>query len=130
MSDNLSVKWLKKAQAEVNQDPAFRKLGSVDTVMGLKVGKSSYLVNFAGFSCHGVSKISADELRDADYVVEMTPAAWGKFVDGRRAGDGPDLAELDTLDGVVSASDPRKKMDFLRYHLSLQAFIDAGAAAA
>ena len=130
MSDNLSVKWLKKAQADVNQDPDFRALGSVDTQMGLKVGKSAFLVSFAGFTCHGVRKISADDLRDADFVVEMSAAAWNTFIDGRRRGEGPDLIELDTLDRVVKTNDPRKKLDFMRYHLSLQAFLDAGAAAA
>lgn len=123
----LSVKWLAKAQNLVNEDPAFRKLGSIDVDMALRVGNTLFMVNFAGFTCHGVAKLDPTDVRDADFVVEMTPAQWSQFVAGRARGDGPTLAELDTTDGVVRAEHPRKKLDFLRYHTSLQAFIDAGA---
>ena len=130
MSENLSARWLKKAQSDVNKDPMFRKLGSVDTSMALKVGKSAFLVSFEGFSCHGVRKIGAKEFREADFLVEMSPDAWTRFVNGRREGNGPTLAELDTTEGIVQAENPRKKLDFLRYQVSLQAFLDAGARAA
>lgn len=130
MSENLSAKWLKHAQRQVNDDPAFRKLGSVDANVGLKVDGSAFLVRFSGFSCHDVRKIAAKDLRDADFVVEMSRTAWSRYLDGRRDGSAPTLAALDVTDDVVKAADPRKKLDFLRYHLSLQAFIDAGAAQA
>jgi len=127
MSETLTAKWLKHAQDSVNSDPKFRKLGNIDTKVAIKVGKPAYLVDFSGFTCHGVRKISAGEVRDADYLIEMTPETWGTFLDGRRQGDGPSLAELDTAEGVVKAKTPRDKLDFYRYHLSLQAFLDAGA---
>ena len=130
MSAALSSKWLKAAQSQVNTDPAFRALGSVDTDMALKVGQTAYLVTFSGFSCYGVRKISSNELREADFVVEMSPKGWEIFVEGRRSGEGPSLAELDVTNDVVRVEDPRQKLEFLRYHLSVQAFIDAGARAA
>ena len=129
MSETLSAKWLKKAQSSVNEDPSFRKHGYVDTNMALKVGRSAFLVRFSGFSCHGVQKVSAEDLRDADFVVEMSQDRWDRFLAGRRQGDGPTLAELDTIEGIVKA-DPRSKLDFYRFHVSLQAFVDAGARAA
>jgi hypothetical protein len=130
MSGTLTARWLRKAQSCVNEDPAFRKLGSVDTTWAIKVGASAYLISFRGFSCHGVRKIAARDLRDADFLVEMTSEAWSQFIDGRRSGSGPTLTELDTVEGVVRTDNPRKKLDFLRYHLSVQAFLDAGARAA
>ena len=69
MSETLSVKWLKQAQNSVNQDPSFRIHGNVDTKMALKVGRSTYLISFEGFSCHGVQKIKQPEQREADFVV-------------------------------------------------------------
>ena len=129
MSETLTARWLKRAQSSVNQDPSFRKHGNVDTNMALKVGRSAFLIEFAGFSCHGVRKVTIQDLREADFVVEMSRPAWGKFLAGRRKGDGPTLAELDTLEDIVKA-EPRKKLDFYRYHVSLQAFFDAGARAA
>jgi hypothetical protein len=130
MATTLTAKWLKAAQNSVNGDTAFKKLGYVDTKPALKVGKAAFLINFEGFSCHGVQKIAVRDLRDADYLIEMSQEAWDAFLAGRRRGNGPTLAELDATDGVVKADDPRKKLDFYRYHISLQAFLDAGATAA
>jgi hypothetical protein len=127
--ETLSAKWLEKAQTAVNADPRFRKRGSIDVAMIVKVGASAYLVTFAGFSCHGVAKVTANEMRDADFIVTMSPDQWQRFIDGRRLGTGRTLLELDATDGIVTAVNPRKKLDFLRFHTSLQAFFDAGATA-
>lgn len=126
----LTAKWLKTAQNAVNEDPAFRALGNVDVNMGIKVGSAAFVVTFAGFSCHDVRKIKVADLRDADFVVEMSQNSWDSFLKGRTSGEGVTLAELDNVDGVVKAVNPRRKLEFLRYHISLQAFIDAGARAA
>ncbi len=124
MSD-LSVKTLKKAQGIVNDDAAFRHLGHVDLTMGIKVGKLTYLISFAGFSCSAVRKISANEIREADFMIEMSKTQWDAFIAGCRSGDGPSLAQLDSREYVVKAEDPRKKLQFLRYHNSIQAFFVA-----
>lgn len=126
----LTAKWLKGAQHAVNEDPAFRKLGSIDVAMGIKVGGSAFIVEFGGFSCHDVRKVKVSELRDADFVVTMTQAQWDGFLTGRRTGAGKTLVELDEVDPVITCGNPRDRLDFLRYHTSLQAFLDAGARAA
>ena len=123
----LSVKKLKKAQGFVNSDSGFRHLGNIDVKMGIKVGKSLYLVSFSGFSCHEVSKISHKEVREADFVVQMSPAQWHQFITGCRSGDGQSLVQLDASEYVVNAVDPRGKLEFLRYHTSIQAFFTAYA---
>lgn len=125
----LSTTWLETAKRAVNADPAFRKRGSIDTRMALKVDKSAYLVTFSGFTCHDVKALDGRDLRDADFTIEMSAAAWDRFLAGRRDGNGRTLAELDTTDGIVHAVNPRKKFDFQRFHTSLQAFFDAGASA-
>jgi len=121
--------WLKQAQARVNADPGFRKRGSIDVAMIVKVGNDACLVRFAGFSCHTVQQVTGQEMRDADIVVTMRPELWTRFIEGRRSGAGRTLIELDATDAVVTAANPRKKLDFQRYHTSLQAFFDAGATA-
>lgn len=123
----LTAKWLKTAQQAVNEDPAFRALGSVDVNMGIKVASNAFIVTFTGFSCHDVRKTKVSDLRDADFVIEMTQDRWDQFVGGRTSGKGATLVEVDLVESVVNAAGPRKKLDFLRYHGSLQAFLDAGA---
>ncbi len=125
----LSSAWLETAQRTVNADPSFRKRGSIDTQMAVKIDKAAYLVTFRGFTCHRVSAINERDLRDADFTIEMTAAQWDRFLAGRREGHGATLVELDTTDAIVRAANPRKKLDFLRFHTSLQAFFDAGARA-
>lgn len=129
-AESLSIDWLSRARDAVNADKVFRKRGSVDTEMGLKVGDATYLVSFSGFSCHGVRAIAPSDVRDADFVVEMSPDLWQRYVAGRRAGTGRTLAEIDATEGVVKAINPRKKLDFYRFHTSLQAYFDAGARSA
>ena len=126
----LTAKWLKAAASAVNEDPAFRDLGSVDVAMGIKVASNAFIVTFSGFSCHDVKKVKVSELRDADFVVEMNDKQWEKFLKGRKSGKGLTLTELDHVESVVKAGNPRDRLDYLRYHLSLQAFLDAGAKAA
>ena len=129
-TDDLSAEWLTRAQSAVNADPKFRKRGSVDTQMGVKVGERAFVVSFAAFQCEKVREMNPLDARDADFIVEMSPTQWQRFLAGRRTGDGRTLIDLDTTDAIVKAANPRKKLDFLRYHTSLQAFFDAGAAAA
>lgn len=126
---SLSANWLEKARSAVNADPAFRKRGSIDVKMAVKVDKATYLVTFGGFSCHDVRKMNENDLRDADFIIDMTADLWERFLEGRRTGEGRSLVELDTTNDIVKATNPRKKMDFLRYHTSLQAFFDAGVRA-
>ena len=129
-SDTLSAEWLQRAQAAVNQDPAFRLRGSIDVIVGVKVGAAAYLVTFSGFTCHGVKSVVDGEVRNASFTIEMSGDQWDRFLAGRRNGTGRSLLEIDTTDGIVKAQQPRKKLDFLRFHTSLQAFFDAGAKAA
>ena len=127
--ETVSEKWLKNAQSAVNADPSFRKRGSIDVKMAVKSDKSTYLVTFGGFTCHDVRTITDAGLRDADFAIDMSADQWDRFVQGRRNGSGRTLVDLDTTDDIIKAINPRKKLDFLRYHTSLQAFFDAGACA-
>ena len=83
MTTNLTAKWLKAAQHSVNEDAAFKKLGYVDTKPALKVGSNAFLLNFEGFSCHGVKKLSSKDLRDAD-VGDMNYDGVRAVLDGDR----------------------------------------------
>ena len=108
----LSSAWLETAQRAVNADPAFRKRGSIDTRMAVKVDKSAYLVTFSAFTCHSVRAIDERDLRDADFTIEMTAAVWDRFVAGRREGHGRTLAELDTTDAHRQSREPAQETGF------------------
>jgi hypothetical protein len=122
---DLSAKQLKRAQQAVNDDPHFRHLGNIDVNMAVKVDKQRFLVVFVGFSCSEVRKISAKEQQQADFSVEMSLAQWDRYQSECRTPGGANLAQFDSVEAVIQASDPRKKLEFLRYHTSVQAFFKA-----
>ena len=129
MTAALNLALLEKTRDAVNGDREFRRLGTCDARMGLKIGDAAFLVDFAAFGCAAVASIELDALRDADFYLEQSPAQWRSYLDGRRAGVAPTLISLDvaTPDGLVKGSDPLKTLKFERFHLTLQAFVDAGA---
>jgi len=125
----LSLSLLERMRDAVNRDSSFRALGSCDARVGLRDGASAYLVTFEAFECAAVAQIDVDDLRDADFYLDLG-AAWQGYLDGRRQASAPSLLslDLDTPGGIVrSSTDPRKAFEFERYHSTLQAFIDAGA---
>lgn len=127
--NTVDLAWLQHARDAANTDPAFRGLGTCDTRMGIKVGDAAYLVDFVAFECGSVEEIELDALRDADFYLDMTLADWRAYLDGRKNGVGPSLCSLDVdrPDNLVKARDPLCRLSFERYHLTLQAFFDAGA---
>ena len=119
--------WVESAAAAVNQDPAFRKLGSTDLVVGLKSGKAVRIVGFEAFDVASVEAADEAALRDCELVIEMTPRQWTDYLARRARGTAPSLVSLDIDCGIVRAGDPLLRLKFDRYHLSIQALCDAGA---
>ncbi len=123
----VSVKQLKRAQNSVNDDPHFRHLGNIDVDMAVKVGNQRFLVVFAGFSCIDVRKINAKEQQQADFAVVMNADQWARYLTACRSPDGMNLVQFDSAEAVIEVNDPRKKLEFLRYHTSIQVFFEGCA---
>lgn len=122
MANAITLKGLKDAMKRVNQDGLLRKLGSCDTTMGIKAGKKCYNVTFSGFECSDVGEVSEEDLRDLDFYFEMSRGDWANFVANQTSESPVGLNELDLLEGVVKSRDARRKLNFTRYHRSIQHF--------
>ena len=125
----IDLKLLERTRVAVNGDPEFHRLGTSDVRVGLKAGDEAFIVDFVAFECAAVTAIDLDSLRDADFYLELTPAAWRNYLAGRAQGTAPSLVSLDVdaPNGIVKGSDPLKVLKFDRYHLTLQSFLDKGA---
>ena len=119
--------WLEAAAAALNADPAFRRLGSTDLVLGLKSGRAVRVVTFEAFEVASVREADDAALRDCELVIEMTPRQWTDYLKRRARGKGQPLVGLDLDRNIVRAPDPLKRLKFERYHLSVQALVDKGA---
>ena len=130
-----SVEWFQRLQELVNNDPEFRRLGSIDAVMGVKVGERVFVITFEAFECSGVKEGTEYDLIDADFFLEMTVEQWRDLVTNTRENNGADLSHtLNTLDLMIAggisdnATGDQLRADiFFRVNQSLQHFFDSSA---
>ena len=127
-----SVEWLQALADLANEDEDFRKIGRLDAVVGLRVGDSGYRLTFEVLTCSDVREASETELREADFVIDMSPEMWQTMIDdiranGRATGDHT-LNSLDlSMDEPIHSNeqgDGYRADKFFRYNPSLQRFFD------
>ena len=119
--------WLEDAKQAVNADPAYRRLGSADVVIGFKAGKTIRKVTLEAFEIGSIEPIEEDDLRDVELVIDMPARDWTNYLKRRGKGAGPSLLSLDLDRDIVRAPNVLDKVKFERYHLSIQALVDKGA---
>ena len=130
-----SVEWFQGLQELVNGDPEFRRLGSVDAVMGVSVGERVFMITFEAFECVEVKEGTEYDLIDADFFLNMSIDQWQDLIINTKANGGADLTHtLNTLDLMIeggisdNATGDQLRADiFFRVNQSLQHFFDSSA---
>ena len=85
-----SVRWFQALQQLVNEDAEFRRLGTVDASMGVKVGPKVFVIVFEGFECVDVKEGSEGGLDDLDFYLELSEIDWRELVENTKANNGAD----------------------------------------
>ena len=128
-----SKEWFDAVRDMVNNDEAFRRLGTVDARVGVKVGDALYELTFEAFSCEAVREIGESDLRDLDFWLEQSPDQWREMLENIKQHGAADLKHtLNTLDlsmpdGFARSFDGYKRDTFYRFNQSLQHFFDSSA---
>ena len=128
-----SVEWFNALKELVNNDPAFRRLGTVDAVVGVKVGAKIYELTFEAFECASVREANENALRDMDFWLEQPYDAWKDMITNIKKHGQADLSHtLNTIDlsmpeGFAKAQDGYRRDSFYRFNQSIQDFFDASA---
>ena len=130
-----SVEWFQALQQLVNVDPEFRRLGSIDAAMGVKVGSRVFVVVFEAFECTEVRDGSEADLDDLDFYLELSEGDWRELVENTKANGGADRRHtLNTLDLTADDGLAQNAMGdqlrgdiFFRVNESLQYFFDQAA---
>jgi hypothetical protein len=130
-----SVEWFQAIQQLVNADPEFRRLGTVDAEMGVKVGLRVFVITFEAFECIDVKEGSEADLDDLDFYLELSDPDWRELVENTKANGGADRRHtLNTLDltkeqGLAqnATGDQLRGDIFFRVNQSLQHFFDLSA---
>lgn len=129
-----SVEWFNAIKDIVNSDPAYRQLGTVDTVCGVRVGNKIYELTFEAFECTSVREVGESALRDMDFWLEQPYEAWKDMLENIKKNGAADLSHtLNTLDlnmpgeGLARAHDGYRRDAFYRFNQSLQDFFNASS---
>ena len=128
-----SLAWFEELRRLVNDDPAYRQIGTVDASMGVKVGDEVFVVTFEAFECSSVRSGNEYDLINVDFFIEMESAAWRAMLENIRANGGAEagqtLVSLDMLNEIsTNATGDQLRADmFFRYNQSLQHFFDLSA---
>jgi len=128
-----SVQWFEAIRELVNNDEAFRRLGTVDSRVGVKVGDQLFELTFEAFECTAVSEIKEDTLRDLDFWLELPPEEWRELLENIKSNGAADLQHtLNTIDltkpeGFAKSYDGYRRDAFYRFNQSLQHFFDSSA---
>ena len=133
MSTFPSVEWFDEVRALVNSDEAYRRLGTVDARVGVKVGDQLFELTFEAFECAGAQEIQESDLRDLDFWLEQSPEQWREMLENIKQHGSADLQyTLNTIDltmteGFARSHDGYKRDAVYRFNQSLQHFFDASA---
>jgi len=125
-----SVEWFDTIRNMVNSDEAFRRLGTVDARVGVKVGDKLYELTFEAFECEAAREIEERELRDLDFWLEQSPDEWRDMIENIKKHGSADLSHtLNTIDlnrpeGFAKSFDGYRRDAFYRFNQSLQHFFD------
>ena len=130
-----SVEWFQALQKLVNADPEYRRLGTVDAEMGVKVGSRVFVIIFEAFECVEVREGTEADLDGLDFYLELSEADWRELVENTKANGGADRQHtLNTLDltkenGLAqnATGDQLRGDIFFRVNESLQHFFDLAA---
>ena len=128
-----SVEWFTAIKDIVNNDPAFRQLGTVDCVVGAKVGSKIYELTFEAFECTNVREAGDNDLRDMDFWLDQSYDGWKDMLTNIRTHGSADLSHtLNTIDlsipeGFAQSSDGYRRDAFYRFNQSIQDFFNASA---
>jgi hypothetical protein len=129
-----SIEWFETVRNMVNSDEQYRRLGTVDAKVGVKVGDEIYELTFEAFECSGVKQISEADLRDLDFWLEQSPEEWRAMLENIKQHGSADLQfTLNTIDlnrpegFAQNPYDGYRRDAFYRFNQSLQHFFDSSA---
>jgi hypothetical protein len=127
-----SVEWFQALADLAKEDERYRKYGRLNAVVVFKVGSKMIEVTYDVLDVHSIHEVNENALRDADFVVELSPEHWEQMLANiKEHGHATQDWTLNTLD--LRFEDPIHKnlLDdgfkadmFFRYNPSLQRFFD------
>jgi hypothetical protein len=130
-----SIEWFNALRDIVNSDDAYKRIGTCDAVVGIKVPESQkhFLITFEAFELLAVKEVSETEAEDCDFWLEMPYERWREMIQNIKDNGKADLHHtLNTIDledpeGFARSHDGYKRDAFYRFNQTFQHFFDSSA---
>ncbi|HEY5639861.1 MAG TPA: hypothetical protein VIW01_07390 [Dehalococcoidia bacterium] len=128
-----SVEWFNAVKEIINDDEAYRRHGTCDAQVGIKVpGAGKYFViTFEAFEVEGVKETDEAAAEKTDFWIEQSYEKWQEMIKNIADNGQADLHHtLNTLDvedpdGLARSNDGYRRDLFYRFNQSFQHFFDA-----
>lgn len=130
-----SVEWFQALREIINKDDAYRRIGTCDAVVGVKVPEAQkhFLLTFEAFEVVEAKEVSETEAEETDFWLEMPYERWREMLNNIQENGKADLHHtLNTIDledpeGFARSHDGYKRDAFYRFNQSFQHFFDSSA---
>jgi len=130
-----SVDWFNAIKAIVNQDEGYKRIGTCDSEVGVKIPdlQKYYKIIFEAFEVADIRETDEADAENADFWLEMPYARWKEMIENIKANAKADLHHtLNTLDmedpdGLARSHDGYRRDAFYRFNQTFQYFFDASA---
>src|SRR3970282_354620 len=117
-----SLEWLQALREIINPDDGYKRIGTCDAVVGLKVPdrQKFFLLPFEAFEVLDVKEVSEREAEDSDFWLELTLDRWQELLQNIKTNGKADLHHtLNTIDledpeGFARSRDGSRRYGFSR----------------
>ncbi len=130
-----SVEWFNAIRDIVNNDEGYKRIGTCDSTVGIKVPDKSkyYVMTFEAFEISDVREASATGAEDTDFWLEMSFAKWKEMIENIKQNGKADLhhtlntIDLEDPDGLARSNDGYRRDAFYRFNQTYQYLFDISA---
>lgn len=130
-----SLEWFNAIKEIVNNDEGYKRLGTCDSVVGLKVPDKQryYLLTFEAFELASIKEVSDKEAEECDFWLEMSFERWKDLIENIKSHGRADLhhtlntIDLEDPDSLARSHDGYRRDAFYRFNQTYQYLFDASA---
>lgn len=119
--------WLNSTIAEVNNSKNYRDFGPVEILVGFQSETNCRIVEFQSIWVSSSDESEAADILDrVDVLISMSAQQWKYYLRRRVSGKSPSILVFNLRNNVLEFASPMNYLKFLRFHRSVQAFLDVG----
>lgn len=119
--------WLDSTIAEINSSTSYRELGPANILVGFQSASNCRIVEFESNCVSSNDDVEVTDILDrVDVLISMSAKQWKFYLRRRVSGKFPSILVFNLRNQVLKFASPMSYLKYLRFHRSIQAFLDVG----